>query len=106
LVTSIIAAPSLMPLAFAAVTVPPSFLKTGLSLPRPSTLAFGRTCSSVVNWTVSFFCLTSTGHDLAVEELLFVGLGGPLVAAHGVGVGLLAGYAVLLRYVLAVTPMW
>src|SRR3712207_3746505 len=29
-------------------------------------------------------------HDLAVELLLLVRLGGPLVAAHGVGVGLLA----------------
>jgi hypothetical protein len=55
------AAPSLMPEALPAVTVPPSFLKTGLSLPRPSTLAVGRTCSSSVNWTFSFFTLTSTG---------------------------------------------
>src|SRR5918998_2922028 len=40
------------------------------------------------------------GYDLAVEKLLFVGLGRPLVAAHGVGVGILAGYAVLLGDVL------
>src|SRR5919112_571426 len=59
--TSIMEAPSLMPLALAAVTVPPSFLKTGLSFCRPSTLAFGRMCSSSVNWMVSFFCFTSTG---------------------------------------------
>jgi hypothetical protein len=40
-----------MPLALAAVTVPPSFLKMVLSFWRPSTLALARTCSSVVNWT-------------------------------------------------------
>src|SRR3712207_127789 len=47
-----------------------------------------------------FLLLDLDGDDLAVEKLLFVGLGGPLVATHGVGVGLLAGYAVLLRDVL------
>src|SRR5829696_4546120 len=40
------------------------------------------------------------GYDLAVEQLLFVSLGGPLMAAHGVGVGVLAGYTELLGDVL------
>ncbi len=51
---------SFMPDALPAVTVP-SGLNTGFSLPRPSTDASGRTCSSRVNSLVPFLDFSSTG---------------------------------------------
>src|SRR4028118_1277172 len=47
-----------------------------------------------------FLLLDLDGHDLPVEELVLVGLGRPLVAPHSAGGGLLAGDAVLLGDVL------
>ena len=60
LLTSISAAPSFTPLALPAVTSP-SFVKTGRSLARPSAVASGRTCSSVVKSTSCFLALIWTG---------------------------------------------
>ena len=63
-----------MPDALPAVTVP-SGLNTGFSLPRPSTEASGRTCSSRANSAGPFFDLSSIGHDLLVEQALLLRAG-------------------------------
>ena len=69
------AAPSQMPLALPAVTVPPpSFLKTGGSLANASSVVPGRGCSSTVN---------SSG-ALPLLPLLLVGAPGPVGAVEGV----------------------
>ena len=60
LITTIAAAPSLMPEAFAAVTVP-SALNAGRSLLMPSAVTPARGPSSLSNITVSFLTLTGTG---------------------------------------------
>ena len=60
LMTTIAAAPSLIPEAFAAVTVPPS-LKAGRSLAMPSAVTPSRGNSSVSKRTVSFLTLMGTG---------------------------------------------
>jgi hypothetical protein len=54
-------APSLMPEALPAVTVPPSFLKAGFMLGQHFTVVSARTCSSVSNSTVPLRVLISTG---------------------------------------------
>ena len=54
------AAPSLMPAAFAAVTVP-SGRKAGRSFAMLSGVTPSRGCSSVSKRKVDFFCFTSTG---------------------------------------------
>ena len=60
LITTIAAAPSLIPEAFAAVTIP-SGLNAGRNFAMPSAVVPGRGPSSVSTTTVFFFCFTSTG---------------------------------------------
>ncbi|MPN45471.1 hypothetical protein SDC9_193038 [bioreactor metagenome] len=61
LITTTAAAPSLMPEALPAVTVPPSFLKAGFRAARSCTVTPGRKCSSREKGTVSFLTFTGTG---------------------------------------------
>ena len=60
-----------MPDALPAVTVP-SGLNTGFSLPRPSTVASGRTCSSRANSVGALLRLQLDRHDLLVEQALLL----------------------------------
>src|SRR5580704_2791225 len=61
------AAPSLRPLEFPAVTVPPSALNAGLSLARPSRVVSARACSSPRNTVIPFRPGTFTGVSSSVK---------------------------------------
>ena len=71
LITTTAAAPSLMPEAFPAVTIP-SFLNAGRSLAMLSAVVPGRGPSSVSNTTVVFFCFTSTGTISSLKRPLSI----------------------------------
>ena len=61
LITTIAAAPSLIPEALPAVTIPPSLPEQHFNFERLSAVVPGRGPSSLSNTTVPFLVLTSTG---------------------------------------------
>ena len=64
------AAPSLMPDALPAVTVPPSFLNAGRILASVSTVVSGLTCSSVSNVTSPLRVFLTIGTICVLEAAL------------------------------------
>ena len=61
LITTTAAAPSLIPLALPAVTIPPSLPEQQRNLDNVSTVVPGRGPSSFLNSTTCFFTFTETG---------------------------------------------
>ena len=61
LITTIAAAPSLIPEALPAVTIPPSLPEQQRNLDNDSAVVPGRGPSSTLNSTISFLTLTGTG---------------------------------------------
>ncbi len=72
LMTMMAAAPSLIPEALPAVTIPPSFLKAGFNLARPSLVTPFLGPSSVSTMTDPFLVFTSTGTISSLKRPSFM----------------------------------